>query len=63
MKSMPAHGNGERRSLSRIMVEGGTKEQKTVFYTALYHTLIHPNILQDVNGEYTQPWKPENEDD
>ena len=38
--------------LSRIMVEGGTKEQKTVFYTALYHTLIHPNILQDVNGEY-----------
>ena len=38
--------------LSRITVEGGTKEQKTVFYTALYHTLIHPNILQDVNGEY-----------
>ncbi|MBM6757167.1 glycoside hydrolase family 92 protein [Bacteroides mediterraneensis] len=38
--------------LSRITVEGGTKAQKTVFYTALYHTLIHPNILQDVNGEY-----------
>lgn len=38
--------------LSRIMVEGGTEEQKTVFYTALYHTLIHPNILNDVNGEY-----------
>ncbi len=38
--------------LSRILVEGGTEEQKTVFYTALYHTLIHPNILQDVNGEY-----------
>ncbi len=38
--------------LSRILVEGGTKEQKTVFYTALYHMLIHPNILQDVNGEY-----------
>lgn len=40
--------------LGRIMVEGGTKEQKTVFYTALYHTLIHPNILQDVNGQYPQ---------
>ena len=26
--------------LSRILVEGGTEEQKTVFYTALYHTLI-----------------------
>lgn len=38
--------------LSKIEVEGGTEEQKTVFYTALYHTLIHPNILQDVNGEY-----------
>ena len=40
--------------LSRIIVEGGTEEQKTVFYTALYHTLIHPNILQDVNGQYPQ---------
>ena len=38
--------------LSRILVEGGTEEQKTVFYTALYHTLIHPNVLQDVNGQY-----------
>ena len=38
--------------LSRIKVCGGTEEQKTVFYTALYHTLIHPNILNDVNGEY-----------
>ncbi len=38
--------------LSRILVEGGTKEQKTVFYTALYHLLIHPNVLQDVNGQY-----------
>ena len=38
--------------LSRITVEGGTDAQKTVFYTALYHLLIHPNILQDVNGEY-----------
>ncbi len=38
--------------LSRITVEGGTDAQKTVFYTALYHLLIHPNVLQDVNGEY-----------
>ena len=38
--------------LSRIRVEGGTPDQKTVFYTALYHLLLHPNILQDVNGEY-----------
>ncbi len=38
--------------LSRIRVTGGTEEQKSVFYTALYHTLIHPNVLNDVNGEY-----------
>ena len=38
--------------LSRITVEGGTDDQKTVFYTGLYHTLIHPSILNDVNGEY-----------
>lgn len=38
--------------LGRILVEGGSDEDKTVFYTALYHTLIHPNILQDVNGQY-----------
>lgn len=38
--------------LSRIRVEGGTEEQKAVFYTALYHLLLHPNVLQDVNGEY-----------
>lgn len=40
--------------LGRIQVEGGTKEQKTVFYTGLYHALIHPNILQDVNRQYPQ---------
>lgn len=38
--------------LSRIQVEGGTEQQKVVFYTALYHLLIHPNVLQDVNGQY-----------
>ncbi len=38
--------------LSRIKVEGGSKDDKTIFYTALYHTLIHPNILNDFNGEY-----------
>lgn len=38
--------------LSRIKVEGGSEKQKEVFYTALYHALIHPNVLNDVNGEY-----------
>lgn len=38
--------------LGKIRVEGGTKEQREVFYTGLYHTLIHPNLLNDINGEY-----------
>lgn len=39
-------------ALSRVKVEGGTDDQKTIFYTALYHALLHPNLLNDVNGEY-----------
>ena len=38
--------------LSKIEVEGGTEEDKIKFYTALYHTLIHPGTLNDFNGEY-----------
>ena len=38
--------------LGRIRIEGGTEEQQTIFYTALYHALIHPSIISDVNGEY-----------
>ena len=38
--------------LGRIRVEGGTPEQRRVFYTALYHSLIHPSVVSDVNGQY-----------
>ena len=38
--------------LNRIQIEGGTDDQRTIFYTALYHTLIHPSVSQDVNGDY-----------
>ena len=40
--------------LQVVEVEGGTEDEKTIFYTALYHTQIHPNILNDVNGEYPE---------
>ncbi|TKG96308.1 glycoside hydrolase family 92 protein [Puteibacter caeruleilacunae] len=39
-------------ALSRLFVEGGTDDQKTVFYSALYHMQIHPNVINDVNGQY-----------
>ncbi len=46
-----ARGSWEK-ALSSIEVEGGTHDQKVVLYTGLYHAQIHPNILNDVNGEY-----------
>ncbi|KUO63469.1 hypothetical protein APF79_06770 [bacterium BRH_c32] len=30
----------------------GKKDDMIKFYTSLYHTLIHPNILNDINGDY-----------
>lgn len=44
--------NTWEEALNVIDVEGGTEDQRVVFYTALYHLQLHPNILQDVNGEY-----------
>ena len=40
------------KELSKIEVSGGTDEQTTNFYTALYHTMIHPNVFNDVDGRY-----------
>ena len=44
--------NSWEKTLSKVEVEGGTENEKTVFYTALYHMNIHPNVINDVNGEY-----------
>lgn len=38
--------------LSLINIRGGTPEQRRVFYTALYHALLHPNTFSDVNDQY-----------
>lgn len=40
------------KELSKIEVEGGTDAQKTIFYTALYHTMVNPNTYMDVDGFY-----------
>jgi predicted alpha-1,2-mannosidase len=39
--------------LSKIIVEGGTESKKKIFYTALYHSMITPNVFSDVDGRYT----------
>lgn len=43
------HWNDE---LGRIAIEGGTSDQKTIFYTSLYHTMIDPRLYTDVDGRY-----------
>lgn len=38
--------------LGLIEVKGGTDAQRRVFYTDLYHAMLHPSTFNDVNGEY-----------
>ena len=38
--------------LHSIEVTGGTDDEEHIFYTALYHAFLHPNIFNDVNGQY-----------
>jgi predicted alpha-1,2-mannosidase len=40
------------QALSRIEVGGGAGGDVRRFYTALYHSLLHPSTFSDVNGEY-----------
>ncbi|MBU0473713.1 MAG: GH92 family glycosyl hydrolase [Bacteroidetes bacterium] len=51
-KIRKAANDAWEKDLSKIKVEGGSTEQKTNFYTALYHSMIHPNIFMDVDGKY-----------
>ena len=41
-----------RDALGDITVEGGTREERTIFYTAQYHSKLTPNLQSDVNGQY-----------
>jgi len=38
--------------LNKIKTFGGTYDEKVNFYTALYHCMIHPNIMNDIDGRY-----------
>ncbi|AOT10724.1 GH92 family glycosyl hydrolase [Pseudoalteromonas luteoviolacea] len=40
------------KELSKVKVESEDSSKLRVFYTALYHSLFHPNVFSDVNGEY-----------
>ena len=39
--------------LGKIQIGGGDVDRSAdVFYTALYHALLHPNVFSDSNGQY-----------
>jgi predicted alpha-1,2-mannosidase len=38
--------------LSKIEVTSNDKDKLAIFYTALYHTMMQPNIAQDLDGKY-----------
>lgn len=40
------------QALSAITVEGGNTDDLKNFYTAMYHAMVVPNVVSDVNGEY-----------
>jgi predicted alpha-1,2-mannosidase len=39
-------------ALAKMTIEGGSNDQKTTFYTALYRTMIDPRMYTDVDGRY-----------
>jgi predicted alpha-1,2-mannosidase len=44
--------NEWNKKLDKIKIKGGTEEQKTIFYTAMYHSLLFPRVFSDVDGRY-----------
>jgi predicted alpha-1,2-mannosidase len=42
-----------QKELAKFKVESDDLDRKKIFYTALYHSFIHPSILSDVDGKYT----------
>ncbi|MBI9034128.1 MAG: GH92 family glycosyl hydrolase, partial [Bacteroidales bacterium] len=38
--------------LGKIVVKGGSEDDKQIFYTALYHAFLNPNLFTDVDGQY-----------
>jgi predicted alpha-1,2-mannosidase len=38
--------------LGKVQIAGGTTSEQATFYTALYHSLLHPNVFSDDNGQY-----------
>ncbi|WP_210583668.1 GH92 family glycosyl hydrolase [Streptomyces sp. GESEQ-35] len=40
------------RELNTVRIEGGSAARRQTFYTALYHSLMQPNLISDTDGRY-----------
>jgi predicted alpha-1,2-mannosidase len=40
------------QQLAKIEITETNKDKLSIFYTALYHTMVQPNIAQDIDGKY-----------
>lgn len=40
------------QALNKVKITGGTEDEKSIFYTALYHTMIDPRCYTDIDGRY-----------
>jgi len=44
--------NAWNKELGKIEVKGGSNDEQIVFYTALYHASLNPNVYTDINGDF-----------
>ncbi len=44
--------------LDRVLLTGGTEEERRVFYTSFYHAFLMPSVIGDVTGEYQLAGQP-----
>ena len=44
--------NAWQRELSKILIEGADEQQREIFYTALFHTMLAPSLFDDIDGQY-----------
>ncbi|MFW5872714.1 MAG: GH92 family glycosyl hydrolase, partial [bacterium] len=51
-KTLQEASNTWRNTLSKIKVSTGDEDRKKIFYTAMYHSHIAPNVMSDVDGRY-----------
>lgn len=40
------------KELDKIRIQSNDKDQKTIFYTSLYHTMVAPALFSDANGDF-----------